>query len=189
MQLPPTTAPNEFLFCDIRQQDNYQMASGNAALLSGSRIYHYKSDRCLVAEEHYYFQGWGRETVFTGVTQELGGNAASSKAEDGPPAAKRRRGKSAKYQPKIVDLAGNAMSLPDLAQLYLPLLFSLNADMFAEECPYEDCPFLFGNTSGCKYSEVDLAMNNGQLKKAHSTGSDINSVFDYDGDEDEVDII
>ena len=132
---------------------------------TGSRIYHYESDRCLVAEEHFAFQGWGRDIRLQDINQKVFPEEdAMESGQHGK--KKRRRGQLKGYEKLATDLAGNGMTLPDLASFLLPLLYSLETDIFSAT---PDCDRLFaepvsGSPRPC--AELDPNMNNASMKKA-----------------------
>lgn len=141
------------LVADIRQESGRQLTGGAATLLTGSRIYSYFLDRCLIAEEHYSVLGWGFDIQIESIAaaDPLQRAVAACPAAPGP-AAKRRRGKAPDYQNKAVELAGNAMVLPDLASICIPLTYLLTApDVFEQDICMDDvvqlCKQLEGNAA------------------------------------------
>ena len=123
-QMPFTSPAPKDLVIDVRQDINFQAASGSTTLMSHSRVFVFSRDRCLVGTEHMQLNGWSRnDTNMTCVAdpwlQRLEAEAHGS-------AAKRRRGKSPHVQNRLVDMSGNVQSLGDLGKIAVPLMFALN---------------------------------------------------------------
>ena len=93
------------LFADIRQDTNYQLRSGSVSMLSGSRIYHYASDRCLVGAEHMAMNGWGKDWSDEDLTIDIIGKIQSECL--GIP-CKKKKGKAGEPDIAIAKFAGNA---------------------------------------------------------------------------------
>ena len=113
------------LVVDIRQEIRYQLSSGGCSLLSASRIYHYRSDRCLCAAEHFRMNGWSSDGLDLNclVTDTI--SSLQANWEDAPK-SKRKRGKQPEASVAAIDVAGNAVSLPDFSLFGLCGLFGLN---------------------------------------------------------------
>ena len=118
------------LLVDARQDCKYQMSSGSVSMLTGSRIFWFHRDRCLCPVEHMMQLGWSPLDVEPACC--VANTMAELEAEACGKAAKRRRGKMPLVATTIVDLAGNAQALPDLAFFAIPLLYAINRpDLFA----------------------------------------------------------
>ena len=162
--------PGQKLFCDIRHNEAFQMASGTASMLTSSRLYHYASDRCLIAEEHMYIQGWGH-----GIrVQDVNRKVVSVYNDDGPSTKKARL---PLYSNKVTDLAGNGMTLPDLASFLVPLIYSLECDdLFTdEEVDWEEAFNQMDDSTPSTMGieiDVDLNLSNKELKKKFKAGPD-----------------
>ena len=141
-------------------------------MLTSSRIYHYASDRCLVPEEHFAFQGWGRDIQIENVHRKVIGPVL----EQGGDAPKRKKARTGNYGGKAVDLAGNGMTMPDLAMFLLPLLYSLDCDLYKDDCPWHEViPQL--HSKGAKRApdveiDVDSSLSNKELKKSLTHGAE-----------------
>ena len=125
-----------------------------------------RSDRCLVPEEHFAFQGWGRDIKLQDINQKV--FSAEDAMESGQQGKKKRRRSQLRgYERLATDLAGNGMTLPDLASYLLPLLYSLETDMFSAP---PDWDRLFAETASSSQrpsAELDPRnMNNADVKKA-----------------------
>ena len=80
------------LFAEIRQDTNYQVAGGTVSMSSGSRIYSYLRDRCLIGQEHMIFNGWGAsDTNFDGVTEDVWHSILPESTPDAPVVKKGKR--------------------------------------------------------------------------------------------------
>jgi hypothetical protein len=124
----------DYLQTDVRQQVYRNGKNGRCTLLTGSKIYWYLRDRCLVAEEHLYNLGWGEDVVLHGIDLPISGGKRRCQRSDG-----KERGFSAKAK----DLAGNGMSLPCLGSVMYAGLLASDTSAFAK--PAYD---LHGSTTG-----------------------------------------
>ena len=133
-------------YCDARQDARRQISSGAAVILTNSQLYWYPEDRALVDREHMYHMGWDSDiddsTVddchpsFPTKHQQRSSKGKSSHVLSPPPAKKMRGTKARKMRAcnhnrrSVMDLAGNAMVLPDLAAVIWPVILACEGDYF-----------------------------------------------------------
>ena len=165
----PTVEVFKHLLADIRQDLNFQLAGGQVSLLSGSRVYAYILDRCLTAPEHMMSNGWClSDTTMDQCNLDVKGTIQEGLS--GVP-AKRRRGKMPTWQNLIVELAGNAQSLPELSLYSLPAIFAINrCGLFNRDISHEDVRALCAVDAGnpCRSIELDPDMDQTQLRAMHA---------------------
>ena len=130
------------LWTDVRQNCERQNKDGVVTQMSKSLVYWHCKDRIHCPEEALIHQGWTDTFVTKGVTNPVPNwpeHLLSSKrgarvvsACDGQVAGRRRRTvcRVADVGNAIVDLAGNAMSLPDLAIMKYGLYLAGANDMW-----------------------------------------------------------
>lgn len=133
------------LYADIRQASTRQLPNGNVTLLARSRIYSFRRERLEHSLEHMFMHGWpdslqGLETLghkhpaFVAAEEERNPDKKKKKkvkkeipADEGdtlhtlhkaaPSKRNRNTTQHKQYSTKLIDLAGNAVSLPDVAMV------------------------------------------------------------------------
>ena len=161
-KLPINAPVPKLLFCDIRQATNYQISGGKISLLSGSRVFHYASDRCLTGIEHMMFNGWGADVTYENVTEDHCGRILSESTGIPP---KKRRGKTPQNDLALVDLSGNAQSLPDLSLFAVPLVFALQVPgLFKHDLDLATVASLFATSEGTSAVDLDPNMKQRALR-------------------------
>jgi len=110
-------------------------------MLGGSAIYWYQGDRLLVPEEHAFHLGWGDDINVSQLDLPLESPEVPQNDDDcSAPAKKKRRLRRGvgpmPYGPKLVELAGNGMSIPDASLiLYSTIMASTIAGLFTSLPP------------------------------------------------------
>ncbi len=155
------------LFADIRQDTNYQLRSGSVSMLSGSRIYHYASDRCLVGAEHMAMNGWGKDWSDEDLTIDIIGKIQSECL--GIP-CKNKKGKVGEPDIAIAKLAGNAQGLADLALFALPLVYVLDVPGLFQK-PFDLDAFLAVYESCDSDVQVEFDLNKSQQELRQMRGA------------------
>ncbi len=138
-QKPLEANPDNSLLVDVGQECNYQLAGGSVSLLTQSKIYVYKKDRCAISDEHLYWQGWGHDTNVACLMDNVIG--VKRDALQGA-AVKKRRGRAPAYHTKLKIAAGNGLCLGDFCSLTIPLIYIMNAGFFKRDLRLEDFPDL-----------------------------------------------
>ena len=128
------------LWTEIRQDLNYQVSGGSISMLSGSRIYNYRKDRCLCGMEHLRFNGWGADTVYEGITEPVWNTILVENTCEPP---RPKRGKKGENDVALAEMAGNSQGLADLALFAIPLSYVLRRHIFENDADLEVLKTLF----------------------------------------------
>ena len=136
---PLTARPPKGLLVDIRQDSNFQNATGSLSMLTGSRIFVYDRDRCAVGKEHMQLNGWSVRDTDMDQCNVAMRERIEAEIEGGVP--KKKKGKVPENNGRLVDLAGSAQSLGDLSLFGMPLIFVLNhIGLFKADLPLSEFP-------------------------------------------------
>jgi len=158
------------LWCDIRQNCERQKKSGTMTLMSKSVPYWFAKDRCICPEEALIHQGWTDTFQTEELTKPVPNwpeyllpmkskkrlpikRRGCCDADSAQPVQKKARAvnRCPAVGTALVDLAGNAMALPDLAILKYGLYLSGDNDLF-ENPPYTH----FGDLLNVGSASVEL---------------------------------
>lgn len=186
-KIPETSVALPNFAVDIRQESSYQIASGRVGLLSGSRVYVFHADRCLIAKEHFFQNGWGRDVDYLKVKNDVLGEYETA-ANGAPP--KKKRGKAPEVDGKLVELAGNGMALADLSQIAIPLILCMTG-IWSKDLQPEDLESLDlfkslsvpSRASDIVIDHTDLNADLSHLQGASSDGEADIGEDNHDGEE------
>ena len=130
---------NEWLMADVRQDAGYQSVGGGNTLLSGSRMFHFRRDRCWVAHEHLFAQGWGHDVDVAGINEDIIKELEKEVADPVAAAQKKRRmGRKPDWWNVLTGLAGNQICLPDMAHIVMPVLLAVDIGQFEKPLTMSD---------------------------------------------------
>ena len=169
-------------------------------MLGGSKIYWHYADRVLHPIEYFFINGWDDDISVADIhrppSPELSALLSPTSSSCHPDAQQPRPQKRTRTMPnkgptgrghlpfasKCVDLAGNAMTMPDLASILIPCIYASQpvGDPLFEGQPgdVEDFP-----AQGGKQQSFDLMLPDQELVSLLVTTTDVVEEDGVDGDD------
>ena len=202
-----TDAIPDQIYADIRQASTRQLVDGRVTLLSRSKIYHFKSERVLESLETMFLHGWPdslhlgtlgdkheafeeAEAQRTGKVNKITQKkmAATARGAPAPPQRKRNRNTTQyqKYGTKLTDLAGNAVSLADMALLTYSQALCSNSNCFKENFEWSMLEHVDLSTSTSDCVIIDAFAEENQILAMRPMET-VGEVADDDGSEGDSD--
>ena len=145
-----TAIPHEEFFTNLRRSYSHQMSKGQLVIIGCTLAYWHCEDRTATPVELLRYQGWGTDVDVSkcglpvpflekGKKKKTQVDPVEEAAQDPETARKRRRKINFKKLPcpdaKVMEMAGQAMCLPDVLSVFYCMQLACDTGVFSKKAP------------------------------------------------------